>query len=48
MLKISAIGLAGMVFTPKLFSNKREPNSKMVVTKVETVMNDCVLFVRTI
>ena len=37
-----------MVFSPRLFSNKREPNSKMVATRVETVMNDCVLFAQTI
>jgi len=36
-----------MVFSPRLFSNKREPNSKMVATKAETVMNDCVLFAQT-
>ena len=44
MLKTSAIGLAGMVLKPRLFSNKRDPNSKMVATRVETAMNDCVLF----
>lgn len=41
MLKTSAIGLAGMVFSPRLFNNRREANSDMVVTKVETVTNDC-------
>ena len=44
MLKTSAIGLAGMMFRPMLLNNKREENSKMVATKVETVMNDCVSF----
>jgi len=43
MLKTSAVGLAGMVFSPKLFSNKRAANTEIVATKVETVMNDCVL-----
>lgn len=43
MLKTSAIGLAGIVFSPMAFSNKRAQNSEIVVTKVETVMNDCVL-----
>jgi len=28
------------VFSPRLFSNKREANSEVVATKVETVMND--------
>ena len=37
-----------MVFSPKLFSSNREPNSKMVATRVETVMNDCVLFAQAI
>lgn len=41
MLKTSAIGLAGMMFSPRLFSSKRELNSEIVATKVETVMNDC-------
>lgn len=41
-LKISAIGLAGIVFSPRLFSNRREQNSEIVATRVETVMNDCV------
>jgi hypothetical protein len=42
MLKSRAIGLAGMMFSPRLFSNKRDPNSAIVAAKVETVMNDCV------
>ena len=48
MLKTSAIGLAGMMFSPRLFSNRRDPNSEIVATKVETVMNDCVPFAHTI
>lgn len=48
MLKTSAIGLAGMVFSPRLFSNKREQNSKIVATRAETVMNDCVSLVQVI
>jgi hypothetical protein len=48
MLKTSAIGLAGMVFSPRPFSNKRATNSEMVATKVETVMNDCVSFAQII
>jgi len=43
MLNTSAAGLAGMVFSPRLLSNKRVANPKMVATKVETVTNDCVL-----
>ena len=43
MLKTSAVGLAGMVFSPNPFSNKRAANTEIVATKVETVMNDCVL-----
>lgn len=41
MLKTSAIGLAGIMFSPRLFSNKRAANSEIVATRVETVMNDC-------
>jgi hypothetical protein len=48
VLKTSAIGLAGMVFSPRLFSNKREQNSKIVATRAETVMNDCVSLVQVI
>ena len=46
MLKISAVGLAGMVFSPRLFSSKRAANPEMVAIKAETVMNDCVLSVQ--
>jgi len=45
MLKTSAMGLAGMMFNPRLLSNKREANSEIVATKVETVTNDCGLMV---
>ena len=48
MLKTSAIGLAGMMFSPRLFSSKSELNSEIVATKIETVMKDCVPSVRMI
>lgn len=37
-----------MVFSPRLFNNRREANSEIDATKVETVMNDCVSFVQVI
>ena len=48
MLKTNAIGLAGMMFSPRLFSNKMEVNSVIVATKVDTVINDCTLLVQMI
>ena len=48
MLKISAVGFAGMVFSPRLFNSKRAANSEIVATKVETVMNDFMLLTQTV